>query len=297
MMRDLTRLLGQQEFASMDDVNAFLQREVMGRPLPKPKARTDRERAEDLVLAARDERSLPALRRRVAEALKLDPDCIIAHLLLVEVADGPAEALAHARDAVAAGERALAEALADGDMHLWYQPVGRSWLQARALLAEILWQRGDRQQALAEARAILERNPGDNQGMRYILLEWLMQAGSVAEIDALLAAFDDASAAWQFVEALHRFRTQGPGPVAEKALFAAVAGNRHVVPMLSGKLRMPTDLPDSYALGSEDEAALYVHTAFAGWLKAGDAIGWASDVARTVAPKRPTKAKRKDGRG
>jgi tetratricopeptide (TPR) repeat protein len=239
------------------------------------------------VLLARDERSLPKLRRRVQEALALDPDCLGAHLLLADVATAPADALQHARDAVAAGERALAEELATNDHALWYHPVGRTWLMARSLLSDLLWQRGDRQLAIAEARAILERNPGDNQGIRYVLLGWLLQAGSVADIEALLAAHEDeASAMWYFGSALHRFRTEGPTDAATAALQAAIASNPHIVPILAGTVPMPETLPDSYALGSLDEAAVYLNTAFPAWLETAGAIEWAIEVVR----QRPAKA-------
>lgn len=281
MMRDLTRLLEREQFGSLEELNAFLQREVLGKPLARPKPTNDRERAEDLVLAARGERSLPRLRQRVREALALDPDCVVAHVLLADVSSGPVEALGHARDAVAAGERALAEELATDDHSLWYHPVGRPWLMARSLLSELLWQRGDRPLAMAEARGILARNPGDNQGIRYVLLGWLLQAGSVADIDALLAAHpDEASAMWHFGAALHRFRTEGPSDAATGALRAAIASNQHVVPILAGTVPMPDELPDTYTLGSVDEAAVYLGTAFPAWLDTAGAIEWAIDVER-----------------
>ncbi len=282
MMRDLARLLGRQEFGSIDEVNAFLQQEVTGKPLRRVEPTTDRERAEDLVMVAREERSIPKLRARVAKALTLDADCVAAHLLLAQVAGNPAEALAHCRNGIAAGDRVLSDLLGDDDGSIWHHPIGRQYLHARYLYAELLWQTGDRQAALEEARKILRLNAGDNQGTRYLLLEWLMRAGSVAEIDALLAAHDEHSAAWMFTTALHRYRTRGPVADATKALRAAMRANPHVVPMLLGESPLPEELPDTCGIGDQDEAALYLHSSTSTWYDAAGCIEWVIGVSRAT---------------
>ncbi len=263
---------------------------MTGKPLPRVEPSNDRERAEDLVLAARHEKSLPKLRKRVNEALALDPDCISAHVLLAEVADTPIKALAHCRDAIASGERALADELADAEASLWHHPVGRTFLRARYLHAEMLWQRGDRPLAISELRTILRHNPGDNQGVRYQLLVWLLKAGSVADIDALLAEYDDASAAWLFGAALHQFRTRGPDATATAALREAIRFNPHVLPMLLGDVPFPDGPPDTYSPGEADEAEMYVCDAMAPWFEAVGAMEWAAEVTRktkTTAGRRP----------
>ena len=280
MMRDLTRLLGQQEFKNFDEMNAFLQGEVTGKPLRHVQPTTDRERAEDLVMAARQERSLPKLRAQITKALGLDADCIAAHLLLAEVADSPAKVLVHCRDAIAAGDRVLAEFLTEKDPPVWLVPNGRPYLRARHRYAELLWHTGDRPAALEEARTILRLNAGDNQGIRYILIEWLMRAGSVAEIDALLAAYDEGTAAWTFTAALHRYRTLGPTAAATKALRAALRANAHVAPILLGAAPMPDELPDTHGFGDPDEAAIYVSGSISTWIDAMGALDWLADVSR-----------------
>lgn len=282
MIRDLTRLIGGQEFGSLDEVNAFIQQHVAGKPLPRVAPTTDSERAEDLVSIARREQALPKLRAQVAKALALDPDCIAAHLLLAEVAESAEARIAHARNAIAAGDRVLAEELAEEGHPIWLHPRGRPYLNARLLLADVLWRTGDRQLALAEARTILRLNAGDNQGARYVLLGWLMRAGSVAEIDALLAAFDERSAAWLFTTALHQFRQQGPTAASTKALRAAVRVNAHVAPRLLGEREFPEWLPDTYGRGDDDEAVLYVHDALPLWFEAVGAMEWLEHVTRAT---------------
>jgi len=294
MMRDLSRLLGQQEFGSLEEVTAFMEKEVMGKPLRHVAPTTDRERAEDLVMAARQEHSVPKLRTQVAKALKLDADCVAAHLLLVEVAESPTKALSHCRDSIAAGDRVLAELLREDDASIWHHPIGRQYMTARYLHAELLWQTGDRTLALDEARTMLRLNAGDNQGVRYLLLEWLMRAGSVADIDALLAAYDESTAAWMFTAALHRYRTLGPVAAAAKALRAAMRENPYVVPMLIGETPLPDEVPDSHGFGDPDEAALYVLTSTSSWYNAAGSIEWLERVVHAT-PAEPAGRRTRSG--
>lgn len=293
MVRDLQRLLGQQQFNSIEEVNAFLHREVMGKPLSRVQGTTTRERAEDLVMAAQEERSIAKAKKRLAEALALDPDCVMAHLALAELAEPVSETLAHCRDAMAAAERVFA---AEADTHrppVWYHPIGRPYMNARFLLADTLWSIGDRRAAIEEAQAMLVMNPGDNQGMRYVLMEWLMRAGSLTEIDALLAAYaDEASAVWRFSAALHRFRTHGSDATSNKLLRAAMASNEHVVPMLLGRTELPTEQPLTVGYGDESEAVSYVLAALPSWFECG-AISWLEETASTPSrTPRATKRKR-----
>lgn len=279
MMRDLQRLLGQQQFDSIEEVNAFLHREVMGKPLSRVKGTTNRERAEDLVMAAQGERSIAKARKLLAEALALDPDCVMAHLALAELSEAPSDTVQHCRNAIAAAQRVLAEGADDDRPPVWYHPIGRPYMNARFLLSNTLWNMGDRRPAIEEAHAMLALNPGDNQGMRYVLMEWLMRAGSVAEIDALHAAYaDERSAAWSFSAALHRFRTHGDDATARKLLRTAEASNKHVVPMLLGRTELPMEPPMTVGIGDESEAVSYVLTALPTWFECG-AFSWLEEQA------------------
>jgi tetratricopeptide (TPR) repeat protein len=257
------------------------------------KGSTNRERAEDLVFAAQEERSIAKARKRMHEALALDPDCVMAHLALAELAEPAAETVAHCRDAIAAAERVFAAEADDQRPPVWYHPIGRPYMNARFLLADTLWSIGDRRAAIEEAQAMLALNPGDNQGMRYVLMEWLMRAGSLAEIDALLASYaDEASAVWSFSAALHRFRTHGGDATANKLLRAASASNAHVVPMLLGRIELPTEQPMTVGYGDESEAASYVLTALPSWFECG-AVSWLEETAPEPArTPRATKRKR-----
>lgn len=289
LLRDFTRLLGQQEFASEEELRAFLEREVVGKPLPRVEASTPQEQAEDLVRFARTYQSDARARAKVKQALELDPDCISAHLFLAELAETPVEAQQHLQAAVESGDRTLDRAWFEPDADLWYHPAGREYLMARGMLAEVRWRRGERRQAIADGQEILRLSPNDGAGFRYQFIEWLMRAGSLAEVDTLLAAYQEKSAVWCYTAALHAFRQHGPDAAATKALRVAVAVNPHVVAMLIGREPLPTEVPDSYSTGSVEEATLYVQGAASTWFDAEGAIEWAHSAGTVRRGRNPKK--------
>ena len=262
--------------------------------LPEPAEPLDR--AQMLVYDAWEE---PDSKRRIAiarEALAISPDCADAYLVLAEESANITECRALTLDAVAAGRRAIGDDMEQlaADEAMWLVIETRPYLRALMLLGSIDWDMGDRQAAIAHGWELLRLNPGDNQGMRYVQLLRLMQAGSLAEIDRLLGMYpDDGSAAWSFGRALHLFRTLGAGPEADAALSEAKRANHHVVPYLLGEREIPMQPPEFIGFGDETEAAAYAYDALFLW---GDAPGsqlWLSTRrGRSTTPRGKRKRKR-----
>jgi hypothetical protein len=64
-------------------------------------------------------------------------------------------------------------------------------MRARAGLAMALIKLGDEGAAIEHCHAMLALNPGDNQGIRYLLLGCLLRRSDTAAMKALLAAYED----------------------------------------------------------------------------------------------------------
>ena len=255
-----------------------------------PVADTPLDQAQSLVWDAWE---APSPKKRIAlarEALELSPDCADAYSLLADEGEDVVEALALTRDAVAAGERALGgsieQLVADGGM--WLTLESRPYLRALARLAAIEWEVGDRQAALARGWELLRLNPGDNQGVRYMQLVRLLHAGSLADIERLLATYDEQTAPFVFARALHLFRTRGPGPEANAALRAAKQANRHVVAYLLADREMPEETPEFIQYGEESEAQAYAIDAWTVWADAPGALPWLASMRgpSTTGPRR-----------
>ena len=92
-------------------------------------------------------------------------------------------------------------------------------MRARLGLAQCLERAGRGADAVAHYQELLRLNPGDNQGVRYLLVVALLEQNRDEEAGALFAADpDDAQALWPYARALWSYRTNGPTPESRAAL-------------------------------------------------------------------------------
>jgi tetratricopeptide (TPR) repeat protein len=279
---DLMRLLSTREFDSIDDANAFLQQALAtGRPLTAP-PRTPLEQAQDLMYDAWNATG----RRRIQlarQALARSPDCADAYVLLAEEATTtPEEARDLYQQGVAAGERALGpELFVEGVGHFWGLVETRPYMRAREGLAHALWILGEREAAIGHLTAMLQLNPGDNQGVRYVLAQWLLETGADEELGQLLDQYpDDAAAAWAYTRALWRFRQQGATATATAALAEALSTNQFVPAYLLGRKRLPQRLPEYVGFGDDSEAIEYAAHGTEAWRMTPGALDWLASTLR-----------------
>jgi tetratricopeptide (TPR) repeat protein len=253
------------------------------------------ERASDL--------SDPVAAAKLArQALAKWPDCGDAHMLLAELARGPKEALDHYSHAVESHARALYELTKDPfgewDGHFWGMIETRPYMRARLALAQTMWALGRRDEAVEHYRQLLKLNPNDNQGVRYILAPALLEIGRDAELVTWLDRYKgDVSATWMYTAALLAFRRVGESEPAHSLIHAAVASNRFVPDLLTGKAMLPSRMPETVGFGDRDEAADYVARALPGWRATPGALGWVREATARPssrgkeAAKKPAKTK------
>jgi tetratricopeptide (TPR) repeat protein len=281
-MRDLTRLMEQQNFASLEEANAFLAN-LTGKPLPSfaPQDLSPLEQAQELIYQAFEAHG--AKRVKLAkEALKRSPDCADAYVLLAEEdAKSPLKAKALYEQGVKAAERALGtDIFREGVGHFWGILETRPYMRARAGLAECLWFLGERKEAIRHYQDMLRLNPGDNQGLRYGLINWLLEEKDYAAASKLLngkAYRDDAMASWAYSRALLSFAENGPTAKSKQALAEALKTNAHVPAYLLSEKRMPNQLPMYLGFGDENEAVAYVAEAMMLWRQTDGALSWLAE--------------------
>ena len=254
----ISRLLEQGSFESLDAINAELARlnaEGALNQASSGRELTPLERAQELAYDAME--SQGRLRtKRARQALALSPDCADAWVLLAEDVRGTEAAIALYERAVQAGANAIgAERFASLRGEFWGHVDTRPYMRARFGLAEVLIGTGHNDEGLAHYRALLELNPNDNQGVRYLLLEALLDVNRNEEAGVLLSQYEnDAGALWPYGRLLWQFRTD-PRPLQVQAAYdAACAANPHVVEYLLDPEAIPFRTPPHYALGSEEEA-------------------------------------------
>ena len=164
-------------------------------------------------------------------ALAICPDCADAYVLLAEHQARTLEAsIEQFRLAVEAGQRALgAKRFEEAIGYFWGILETRPYMRARMALASAHWEFGERSIAIAHAHDLLRLNPNDNQGVRAVLMTWLLLAGRLGDGRQLWKRFEnDESAVWAWSLALMNFIERGDSPETRASLHQAVAGNPRV---------------------------------------------------------------------
>lgn len=237
------------------------------------------KKAQQIMYDAWEERR-PAQRIALAKkALKISPNCADAYVLLAEEdAQTPRQALLHYQAGVKAGRQALGDDFfADSDNigHYWGIIETRPFMRAMEGLATTQWKLGLREEALRIYRELLHLNPGDNQGIRYLLLNLLMELGQDEQARALLQDYEgDWSAEAAYTAALLAFREKGDSPESKQMLVHAFEVNQHVPDFLTGKKRIPYQQSDTITMGGADEAAYYASEYLNYWRKTPGAVDW-----------------------
>lgn len=234
------------------------------------------ERAQDLVYEAWDYADRQKRLSLAFEALKISPYCADAYNLLAAESRSQEEKLKLYRQGVEAGRLALGDLFFkrnSGDF--WGLVETRPYMRAMHGLARCLWKAGRRDEAIDICKEMLELDGHDHQGVRYLLVTWLLEAGRDEECRQFLAEnHGDISCFMIYSEALLAFRTGGSGRKSNQALQEAIRANRHVPPYLLGQKPVPFRLPDYYSPGDESEAVIYAGEAKEAWHSTPGALEW-----------------------
>lgn len=211
-----------------------------------------------------------------AEALEMCPDCAEAHMLAAELAPSAEAACTLYLEAVRAAERTLGpDRFEEYRGNFWSEWQTRPYMRARHGLVQNLWTLGSREEAISHCREMLELNPADDQGVRYLLASYYCDLGRDDELEELLSWYEeDDSAEWQFSHALLSFRRSGDTATSCQRLQEAHAANPHVAAYLLGHRQLPDDEPSFVEGGADSAAVNYAMLFMSGWRATRGAISW-----------------------
>ena len=142
------------------------------------------------------------------------------------------EAEQHFRAAADGGERRVER---DGRLVPWPILENRPYLRALGNLALALAEQRKWPEALAIHQRILELNPKDNQGVRYLIGVEHLQVGDNQEAIEAFKKCIGEEVGCAFGLALARLRAFGPSADVGEPLLNGFAANRYVAPMLLGE--------------------------------------------------------------
>ena len=318
-----------KEFGSLDAARQFIQRLIpRGEPVPRVPPETPLERAQALVYE-----TIGAPRKtrveKCRQALDIYPGCADAWVIMSEYEKDAKAKLKMLQQAVKAGQECLHDAGIEVDqsgrplpsrrrdepegMSLWHHPA-RPYMRARLALAVHLYEMADKRTAIDEYRDLLELNPQDDQGVRYLLATALLEKGgeaAVLEAAALVEKLRDVSPMWAWTKAFlellagqdaQRKSVDAPGQLEPRVLQAvarAYWANSIVPDVLLGRISIPKKLPETSAYDTEEEALIYGAMAMSYWSATPGALRRLSDAVDRVTAGLPSPfgARTSSGRG
>jgi tetratricopeptide (TPR) repeat protein len=256
--------------------------------------RTPKDMAHDLALEAHSLRTPKQRILAAQKAIEMDPDCAEAYIILAdEFGETPLDEIEYYEKAIAAAQRTLGESFfKENKGHFWGLHETRSFMRAKQFMAQSLWAVHRQSDAINIMWELLDLNPNDNQGNRYILFDWLLADNRQKDIDDLLKLYPkDSGAHWEYNKLLFYFKKFGPEiEKTKKQAQVAFASNEHVVKYLTGKIKIPGEMPSHYSYGSKDEAICYVQDSIIGWMNTINAPEWLQSL--NLKAKRSTKGKK-----
>lgn len=235
------------------------------------------EKAQDLFYDAMDTATLEEQFELLKKVLTLDPGHTDALLVVLTHRplglDDEIEVLYKIVELAA--KRLGPNAFKDYAGGFWGFHETRPYMRARSQLATALQDIGRIDEAIVEMEAMLELNPGNNQGVRYELLVNYLTSSRLDGASRLFAEYDECP--WNTVFAwghvLERWLA-GDLPGAQQALAVARKQNGHSEAYIKGHRRLPKYLPNSYSPGSKEEAQCFTGSLLMMWQAHPVAMAW-----------------------
>lgn len=234
------------------------------------------ERADELLDRAIEASSPSEAVQAALRAIEASPLCADAYVFLaIHGGYKGHEALHVWRTGLAAAETCLQDTFKRYRGDFWGFLETRPYMRAKHGLAMAHLALGQSKEAIAHLSEMLELNPNDNQGARYVLLECYLAGRKDKDALRLLGQYPDDATAW-FIwsAALLNFRKTGASADSAVALAAAIECNPDVAGLLTGRRKLPKSLPDYYQIGEMDEAILYVTRSQLAWAATPSALDW-----------------------
>ncbi|AIQ44991.1 hypothetical protein R70723_03045 [Paenibacillus sp. FSL R7-0273] len=240
-------------------------------------AGTAREKAQQLLHKAMESTSGKRRVQLAEAALEIYPDSSDAYLVLAEESENEQDARAFLKAGIAAGERELGEAFfAKNKGYFWGLTETRPYIRICKSYAESCWFGGKAEEAAEILEHILELNPDDNTGARYLLAAVYLYSNQLKEAEQFLKKYgeDDAAAAFAYDRIVLEYKKNGITSQLKMLYRVARGVNKHVPDYLLGVKRLPHNLPDFVGMGDSNEAVEYVIMHSRLWASLPDLLKW-----------------------
>jgi tetratricopeptide (TPR) repeat protein len=277
-LQQITALLEEQNFASMDEANAFLkQLNLNQNQTGSKKNPSKKDQAQNLIYDAWDEPNVKKRIQMARDALILFPDTADAYNILAEhAAVTVKEAAYYYKQGILAGERELGEAFFKKNKgYFWGQLETRPYMRAKMGYAEACANMENTSEAIKHYKELLELNPNDNQGVRDLLLLAYLETGDWKNGAVLINKYkEDNSASFNYNHMLIEYGLHGLSAKLKSLLKDAKKQNPYVPSYLLAKKRIPRQTPEYMGFGDDQEAVVYAQTHHHLWQSKPELLRW-----------------------
>jgi len=279
ILTDLHRLLETQDFKSIEQANEFLE-SIKDQPIPSfpNEALTDKEIAQDLVVEAH---GLPQIlgKLKVEQALELDIDCIEAYEYLGSLEQTAEIAMVFYEKGVEIGRRIFGgKYLEEHKGYFWGLYETRPFMRCLEQYADCLYTIGQEQKCISIFEEMIDLNPNDNQGVRDLLLLYLIEQDLFEKFEKYNNMFSEDEMSFAlFNRALASYKQFGEDENSNKLLQKALSKNKFIARKLIAN--NPIDfLPDFHGIGDNNEAIYYSYFSHHIWQDTDGAINWLKKI-------------------
>ena len=169
----------------------------------------------------------------------------------------------------------------ENEGNFWAIPETRTFMGCLFEQTLLFWQNNEKDKAINQLKYVLKLNPRDDQGVRYVLLAYLLELDMLEDAQSLMMSYgDDYSTYWSFCELLLDIKKQEDSAIIEMEFGMCVECNEYVVPYLIGDEKIPSDAVGSYDDGDRNEAIFYVQSAGDAWFNDKNALNTLKELYR-----------------
>lgn len=272
--KDIFREINKQNFQSEEEMRTYLNNFMKNNVEPIEKSKE--EESQDLVYEAY-ELPFEEGKKLIDKALELDANNAEAYNYLANNEGEIEAAVKLYKKAIEVAKQTIGEEkfkLFKGNF--WIAFETRPFMRAKAGLANCLKHMDKKEEAIEIFEELLELNPNDNQGIRYLLSPLYLELDNFKGFEKLNKNYKDDSSADAFYNvALCEYKKNGKSKKADKLLLKAYKQNIHVIDFLLGDKTIPDVLPQYVGRGDQNEAIIYAHYNWHLWETTEDALEWA----------------------
>ncbi|MDR2647683.1 MAG: tetratricopeptide repeat protein [Oscillospiraceae bacterium] len=241
--------------------------------------------AQELAFDAWEESNRQKRIALVKKALRVSPYCTDAYNILARSTQDLSESANFYAQGVYVGTKSFGKKFfKENEGYFWEIIETRPFMRAMEGLGDCLWRQGERPKAIEIYQETLRLNPNDNQGNRYILINWLIAESMFEAAEKLLSTYPEDSTLMLYGAVLLYFK-QGKMAEAKIALEKGISANPHVPEFLLNpkKKYVPKSETEkmfgTYSPGRPSEAAQYRSLSGAFWQETPGALEWLKENA------------------